>query len=73
MKTVQFTRYTVSIEVRFTQGKECCEWCNHSFKNRKGHIQCGFTGEEMVSPGDSIGWECPVREVREDVSWESQC
>ncbi len=65
MKTVQFTRYTVPIEIRFTEGKECCEWCNRRFMNKQGHIQCMFTGEEMVSPKDSIGWECPLRQTKE--------
>lgn len=65
MKTVQFTRYTVPVEIRFTEGKECCEWCNRRFMNKQGHIQCMFTGEEMVSPKDSIGWECPLRQAKE--------
>jgi hypothetical protein len=59
--SVDFTCYTVPIEIRFVNGKECCEWCNLSFRNRKGHIACGITGEEMVAPSEVIGWECPLR------------
>ena len=55
-----YERYHVSIEIRFPQGRVCCEWCNMSYRNRKGHITCPFTGEEMVSPGDSIGLDCPA-------------
>lgn len=66
MKLVDYSRYMVSVEVRFTEGKESCVWCNRSFVNKKNHVQCMFTGEEMVSPGDSIGWECPIRERKED-------
>lgn len=58
---VDFTRYVVPIEIRFVNGRECCEWCNLSFRNRKGHIACGLTGEEMVAPGEVIGWRCPLR------------
>lgn len=58
---VDFTRHNVTIEIRFVNGQECCEWCNMSYRNRKGHYACGITGEEMVSPGDSVGWECPLR------------
>lgn len=64
MKTadgVDFTRYTAEIEIRFTNGRECCEWCNLSFKNRKNHTECGVTGEEMIAPGEAIGWGCPLR------------
>lgn len=64
--TVDFTRHSAMIEIRFVNGQECCEWCNLSYRNRKGHFACGITGEEMVSPGDSIGWECPLR--KENVS-----
>ena len=56
-----YERYHVSIEIRFPQGRVCCEWCNISYRNRKGHITCSFTGEEMVSPGDSIGFFCPIQ------------
>lgn len=58
---VDFTRHSATIEIRFVNGQECCEWCNLSFKNRKNHYECALTGEEMVSPGDSVGWECPLR------------
>lgn len=58
---VTFTRHTVEIEICFKDGRECCEWCNLSFRNRKGHIACGITGEEMCSPGDTIGYYCPLR------------
>lgn len=61
MKLVDYTRYWVEIEIRFKEGRECCKWCNRSFVNKKGHVQCEFTGEEMVSPESSIGWECPLR------------
>lgn len=61
MKTVDYTRYPITVEVRFKEGIECCKWCNYSFVNKKGHFQCVFTGEEMVSPESSIGWECPLR------------
>ena len=27
---VEFTRYTVPIEITFKDGIECCEWCNRS-------------------------------------------
>lgn len=71
MKTVDYTRYQITVEVRFKEGIECCEWCNYSFPNRKGHFQCVFTGEEMVSPASSIGWECPLR--KEGIKgWEYQ-
>lgn len=59
--SVDFTRHKAMIEIRFVNGQECCEWCNLSYRNRKGHFACGITGEEMVSPGDSVGWECPLR------------
>ena len=47
---VEFTRYTVPIEITFKDGIECCEWCNRSFMNMKRHFECGLTHEEMVSP-----------------------
>lgn len=62
---VDFTRYTIPIEIRFTEGIECCDRCNMSFQNLKRHTECFLTGEEMVSPRDSIGWQCPLREVIE--------
>lgn len=43
---VEFTRYTVPIEIRFINGLECCEWCNHSFMNMKRHFECDLTHEE---------------------------
>ena len=43
---VEFTRYTVPIEITFKDGIECCEWCNHSFMNMKRHFECGLTHEE---------------------------
>ena len=46
---VEFTRYTVPIEITFKDGIECCEWCNRSFMNMKRHIECGLTHEEIVS------------------------
>lgn len=60
---VEFTRYTVPIEIRFINGMECCEWCNHSFMNMKRHFECDLTHEEMASPRDSIGWKCPIRKL----------
>lgn len=60
-ESVDFTRYIVPIEIRFVNGKECCDWCNLSFRNRKGHIACGITGEEMAFPDKAIGWDCPLR------------
>jgi hypothetical protein len=69
---VHFTRYTVPVEIRFTNGRECCEWCNHSFMNMKRHFECDITHEEMVSPKDSIGWDCPLRKLeKEESNWES--
>lgn len=65
MTSVQFTRYAVTLEIWFQNGLECCEWCSHVFVNSKRHFQCKLTGEEMVSPGDSIGWECPLRKQKE--------
>ena len=58
---VTFSRYICPVEIRFTNEKECCEWCNFSFRNRKSHIECFITHEEMASPGDSIGFYCPLR------------
>lgn len=58
---VNYTRHKVTVEIRFKDGQECCEWCNLSYRNRKGHIACGLNGEEMVSPHDSIGYDCPLR------------
>lgn len=62
-KGVDFTRYQIPMEIRFVEGIECCKWCNMSFQNLQRHTECFLTGEQMVSPGDSIGWECPLREV----------
>jgi len=59
--SVDYTRYKAEIEIRFVNGKECCEWCNLSYRNRKGHIACGITGEEMLEPSKTIGCECPLR------------
>lgn len=58
---VGFTRYTVPVEIAFVNGRECCEWCNMSFRNRKGHIECVLTHEEMYSPGSGVGDYCPLR------------
>ena len=41
---VEFTRYTVPIEITFKDGIECCEWCNRSFMNMKRHFECGLNG-----------------------------
>lgn len=58
---MDFLRYRAEIEIRFSDGRVCCEWCNLSYRNRKGHIACGVTGEEIVSPSDTIGIYCPAR------------
>lgn len=58
---VQFSRYVAPIEVRFQGGNVCCEWCNMSFVNMKRHFECSITHEEIVSPKDSIGWNCPIK------------
>lgn len=58
---VDFTRYTVPIEITFVNGQECCEWCNMSFRNRKGHIECPFSHEEMFAPNSTVGEGCPLR------------
>ena len=64
---VEFTRYNVPIEIRFTGGQECCEWCNMAFMNMKRHFECSITHEEMVAPKEAIGFFCPLRkEVLED-------
>lgn len=63
---IDFTRHKAEIEIRFVGGQECCEWCNLSYRNRKGHIACGITGEEMVAPGDTIGYRCPLRKEEDD-------
>ena len=60
---VEFTRCTVPIEIRVINGLECCEWCNHSFMNVKRHFECDLTHEEMASPRDAIGWNCPIRKL----------
>lgn len=62
---VDFTRYDVMVEIRFTNGLECCEWCNHSYMNMKRHIECGLTHEEMACPRDGIGWKCPLRQAED--------
>lgn len=59
--SMEFVRYPAEICVVFPAGHICCEWCNLSQRNRKGHIQCPITQEEMVSPADSIGIYCPAR------------
>ena len=58
---MDYVRIKATIEIRFTSGRVCCEWCNLSYRNRKGHIACGITGEEIVSPSDMIGINCPAR------------
>lgn len=65
---VQFSRYSVPVEIRFQGGMVCCEWCNMSYINPKRHYECSLTHEEMISPKDSIGWDCPLREVE---AWKS--
>ena len=62
---VEFTRYVVPIEIRFVNGSECCECCNHSFMNMKRHIECGLTHEEIFSPKSGIGWRCPISILEE--------
>ena len=59
---VDFTRYMVPVEITFVNGQECCEWCNMSFKNRKGHYECALTGEQIYTPSETIGYRCPLRE-----------
>lgn len=59
---VDFTRYTVPVEITFVNGQECCEWCNMSFKNNKRHFECALTGEQMFAPGDTVGNRCPLRQ-----------
>ena len=63
---VTFERRKAEIELRFTGGKICCEWCNLSYRNRKGHFACGITGEEMLEPGATIGFYCPLRKEEND-------
>ena len=31
--------------------------------NMKRHFECDLTHEEMASPRDSIGWNCPIRKL----------
>lgn len=61
LNEVDYTRHKAEIEIRFKNGIECCEWCNMSYTNMKRHFECAITHEEMVSPKDSIGCECPLR------------
>lgn len=58
---MDFTRYTVPVEITFVNGNICCEWCNMSFRNRKGHIECPFSHEEIFSPNSTVGEYCPLR------------
>ena len=67
-KEVHFSRYRADVEIRFQGCREVCEWCNRSFINAKRHYQCSLTDEEIISPKDSIGWDCPLREVE---AWKS--
>ena len=60
-REVTFEKHRAEVEIIFKDGRTCCEWCNLSFRNRKGHISCSLSGEEMVSPGDTIGFYCPLR------------
>ena len=64
-KSVEFTRYKVPIDIFFQGNHICCEWCSMSFINMKRHYECSVTHEEMVSPSDSIGFRCPLRDLEE--------
>ena len=57
----EYDRFIVPIEIHFPKGKICCEWCNLSYRNRKGHIACSLSGEEMLSPAETIGFLCPIK------------
>ena len=58
---VDFTRYSVPVEITFVNGQECCEWCNMSFRNSKRHYECALTGEQVYAPAEAIGFRCPLR------------
>lgn len=63
--SVTFSRVRTEVEFFWVNGNICCEWCNKSYRNRKGHIECFETHEEMADPGRGIGFYCPAREAIE--------
>lgn len=64
-KAVTFVRVRAEVDFFWVNGKICCEWCNKSFRNKKGHIECCETHEEIPDPSKMIGWYCPAREAIE--------
>lgn len=63
--SVSFFRVRAEVEFFWVNGNICCEWCNKSFRNKKGHFECCETHEEIEDPGRNIGFYCPAREVLE--------
>lgn len=66
-KVVTFVRVRAEVDFFWVSGKICCEWCNKSFRNKKGHIECCETHEEMAEPGRNIGFYCPAKEAIEEM------
>ena len=53
--------------VTFVRVRAEVDWCNKSFRNKKGHIECCETHEEMAEPGRNIGFYCPAKEAIEEM------
>lgn len=70
--SITFFKVTAPVEFSFQNGLICCEWCDKSDRNRKGHYECCITHEEMVEPGRNIGFYCPAREAIEEKERENE-
>ena len=58
---------TGTIEIHFPEDDVCCHWCpflQHDYKLDRE--RCGKTGEVLIAPKHSIGFNCPLNFTEEN-------
>lgn len=55
-------RYTkATVEIFFPNGELACYWCPLMMRDPNLRDRCGKTGEILISPKHSIGFDCPLK------------
>ena len=55
------------VEIGFPEDDVCCHWCpflQHDYKLDRE--RCGKTGEVLIAPKHSIGFNCPLNFTEEN-------
>lgn len=54
-----YTKATV--EIGFPEDDVCCHWCHLMTRDPNLRDVCGKTGEILLAPKHTIGFECPLK------------